>query len=116
LDLFDTHAGLDTIHSALDKRMPGWEPEMVMVMVQAAIGCQEILTSKRATVLQVLPRLEGLLLTVDPLSRTTNTLAVRTKEIAKYTVGQRVQRGQIVSITPDTPGASAGPGELGVVG
>ena len=36
-------------------------PEEALVVARMGMGCQETLTSKRWTVLQVLPQLEGLL-------------------------------------------------------
>jgi hypothetical protein len=54
LDLFGTYATSDTIHNALDSRVDDWVLEEVMVVAKMAIGCQDIMTSTRLTVLQVL--------------------------------------------------------------
>jgi hypothetical protein len=97
-----------------------------MVVVQMAIGCQEILTSKRATVTELLPRLEALdappqVEGLDAPPRETTAagqgqghIVITTSNVAKYTVGQAVRRGTVVGITPDTQGAAAGPGQLEV--
>jgi hypothetical protein len=61
LELFDAHANSKAIHNALDPRVDDWVLEDVMVIVHMAIRCQDNLTSKRSTVLQVLPQLERLL-------------------------------------------------------
>jgi hypothetical protein len=105
-----------------------WDLNGVMVVVQMAIGCQEILTSKRATVTELLPRLEALdapprveVLDAPPRETTAveqgqgqRHIVITTSNVAKYTVGQAVRRGTVVGITPDTQGAAAGPGQLEV--
>jgi serine/threonine protein kinase len=61
LELFDTHATHASISDALDPRVADWALEEALVVARMGMGCQETLTSKRWTVLQVLPQLEGLL-------------------------------------------------------
>jgi hypothetical protein len=108
LELFDT----DAVHAALDPVVEDWDLDNVVVVVQMAFRCQESLTSKRTTIQELLPRLEAL--EAGHARPTTEHKAVTTSNVAKYTVGQLVKRGTIVSITPDTPGATSGPGQLEV--
>jgi hypothetical protein len=92
-----------------------WEIEDVLVMVEIAISCQEMLTSKRCTIVSALPTLEDLLLGKGIMSGCSQ---ISTSNIAKYRVGQAIKTmhvtGFVMSITPAIPDATSGKGVLEV--
>jgi serine/threonine protein kinase len=61
LELFDTHAEAGTVAAILDQRLHDWVPEEAEALLSIAMRCQEMLPSRRSSVVQVLPLIEELL-------------------------------------------------------
>jgi hypothetical protein len=65
LELFDTNSEKGTITDVLDKGVDDWVVEDASALLKIAVRCQEMLPTRRASVVQVLPQLEALLAKYD---------------------------------------------------